>query len=44
MPRSIINIWKLEAKKKILKAGEEKEIITYRGIPIWTTADFSFKI
>ena len=42
MPRHIlIKLSKLKYKEKILKAAREKQQITYKGIPIWLTADLS---
>ena len=42
MPRHIlIKLSKIKYKEKILKAAREKQQITYRGIPIRLTADFS---
>ena len=41
-PRHIlIKLSKMKYKEKILKATREKQQITYKGIPIWLTADFS---
>ena len=41
-PRHIIIILpKIEDKEKILKAAREKETVTYKGIPIRLSADFS---
>ena len=39
-PRHII-IKMLNIKKRILKAAREKQLVTYRGIPIRLSADFS---
>ena len=42
MPKHIlINLSKIKYKQKILKAAREKQQITYKGIPIRLTADFS---
>ena len=42
MPRHIlIKPTKIKHKEKILKAAREKQRITYKGIPIRLTADFS---
>ena len=42
MPRHlIIKLSKIQYKEKILKAAREKQQITYKGIPIRLTADFS---
>ena len=42
MPRHIlIKLSKIKYKEKILKATREKQKITYKGIPIRLTADFS---
>ena len=42
MPRHIlIKLSKNEYKEKILKAAQEKQQITYKGIPIRLTADLS---
>ena len=41
-PRHIlIKLSKIKYKEKILKAVKEKQHITYKGIPIRLTADFS---
>ena len=43
-PRHIlIKLSKVKHKEKILKAGREKQQITYKGIPIRLTADLSAK-
>ena len=39
----IIKLSKIKYKEKILKAAREKQQITYKGIPIRLTADFSAK-
>ena len=45
MPRHIlIKLTKIKYKEKILKAAREKQQITYKGIPIRLTADFSAEI
>uniref|UniRef100_A0A8C6CAP7 L1 transposable element RRM domain-containing protein n=1 Tax=Monodon monoceros TaxID=40151 RepID=A0A8C6CAP7_MONMO len=43
MPRHILShkLSKIKYKEKILKAAREKQQITYKGIPIRLTADFS---
>ena len=41
-PRHIITkLPKTEHKERILKAAREKESITYKGVPIRLSADFS---
>ena len=41
-PRHILNkLTKIKFKEKILKAAREKQKITYKGIPIRLSADFS---
>ena len=41
-PRLIlIKLSKIKYKEKILKAAKEKQQLTYKGIPIWLTADLS---
>ena len=37
----IITLPKIKEKKRILKAAKEKETITYKGLPIILSADFS---
>ena len=37
----IITLPKFKEKEKILKAAREKEIVTYKGVPIRLSADFS---
>ena len=37
----IIKMQKLKDKKRILKAAREKQLVTYRGVPIRLSADFS---
>ena len=37
----IITLAKIKEKEKILKAAREKETITYKGVPIRPSADFS---
>ena len=45
MPRYIvIKLRKIKGKEKLLKATREKRQITYKGIPISLTADFSAEI
>ena len=42
MPRHIlIKLSKIKYKEKILKAAREEQQMTYKGIPIRLTADFS---
>ena len=42
MPRhTVIKLSKIKYKEKILKAAREKQQITYKGIPIRLTVDFS---
>ena len=40
-PRHIINLPKIKDKERILKAVREKETVTYKGVPIRLSADFS---
>ena len=41
-PRHIkITLPKIKDKKRILEAAKEKETITYKGVPIRLSADFS---
>ena len=37
----IIKLPKIKDKEKILKAAREKETVTYKGVPIRLSADFS---
>ena len=37
----IITLVKIKDKERILKAAREKEIVTYKGVPISLSADFS---
>ena len=37
----IIKLPKIKDKERILKAAREKETITYKGVPIRLSADFS---
>ena len=37
----IIKMLKVEDKERILKAAREKQLVTYRGVPIRLSADFS---
>ena len=37
----IIPLPKIEDKERILKAAREKERVTYKGVPIRLSADFS---
>ena len=39
--RHIIKMPKIKDKERILKAAREKQRVTYRGVPIRLTADFS---
>ena len=42
MPRHIIiEMLKVKDKEKTLKAAREKQLATYRGVPISPSADFS---
>ena len=38
---TIIKLHKIKDKKKILKAARGKETVTYKGVPIRLSADFS---
>ena len=41
-PRHIITkLLKIKDKERILKAAREKETVTYKGVPIRLSADFS---
>ena len=40
----IITLLKIKDKERILKAAKGKETVTYKGIPIRLSADFSKKI
>ena len=40
-PRHIIKLPKIEDKERILKAARGKETVTYKGVPIRLSADFS---
>ena len=40
-PRHIITLPKIEDKEKTLKLAREKETVTYNGLPIRLSADFS---
>ena len=40
-PRHIITLPKIKDKERILEAAREKETVTYKGIPIRLSADFS---
>ena len=40
----IITLPKIKGEKRILKAAREKETVTYKGIPIRLSADFSKEI
>ena len=37
----IIKLPKIKDKERILKAGREKQLVTYKGVPIRLSADFS---
>ena len=37
----IIKLSKIKDKERILKAAREKETVTYKGVPIRLSADFS---
>ena len=37
----IITLAKIKDKERILKAAREKETVTYKGVPIKLSADFS---
>ena len=37
----IIKMPKVKDKERILKAAREKKLVTYRGVPIRLSADFS---
>ena len=39
----IIKLPKIKGKERLLKAAREKERVTYRGVPIRLSADFSKK-
>ena len=39
----IITLPKIKDKRRILKAAREKETVTYKGVPIRLSADFSKK-
>ena len=39
----IIKLPKIKYKERILKAAREKDTVTYKGVPIRLTADFSKK-
>ena len=38
---TIIKMPKVKDKAKLLKAAREKQLVTYRGVPIGLSADFS---
>ena len=40
-PRDIIKMPKVKDKEKILKAARQKQLVTFRGVPIRLSADFS---
>ena len=37
----IITLAKIKDKERILKAAREKETVTYKGVPVRLSADFS---
>ena len=37
----IITLPKIKGEKRILKAAREKETVTYKGVPVRLSADFS---
>ena len=37
----IIKMLELKGKERILKAAREKKLVTYRGVPVRLSADFS---
>ena len=39
--RTIIKLPKIKDKERLLKAAREKETVTYKGVPIRLSADFS---
>ena len=41
---TIIKLPKVKDKKRILKAAREKETVTYKGVPVRLSADFSKEI
>ena len=41
IPGHIIILPKVKVKERILKAAREKETVTYKGVPIRLSADFS---
>ena len=38
---TIITLVKIKDKERILKAAREKDTVTYKGVPIRLSADFS---
>ena len=40
----IIKFPKVKGKERILKAAREKKLVTYRGVPIRMSADFSKEV
>ena len=40
-PRHIITLPKIKDKEGIFKASREKETVTYKGVPVRLSADFS---
>ena len=41
IPRHIITLSKIKDKERNLKAAREKETVTYKGVPIRLSADFT---
>ena len=39
----IIKLPKIKDKERVLKAAREKETVTYKGVPMRLSADFSIK-
>ena len=44
LKHNIIKMPKVKYKKRILKAAREKKLVTYRGVPIRLSSDFSKNI
>ena len=40
----LVKLRKIKFKEKMLKASRKKQQITYKGIPIWLSADFCQKL
>ena len=40
----IIKMLKFQDKERILKTAREKQLVTYRGVPIGVSADFQKKL